>query len=82
MLADGGANATPLLDGEPIDVSIAANVISWKMSNSFRTLWNATGSSRAVNFVSFVRDFLNVCLPIYMSFLILSLHTFSDSPST
>ena len=44
MLADGGANATPLLDGEPVDVSIASNVISWKMPNSFRNLWFATGS--------------------------------------
>ena len=44
MLADGGANATPLLDGEPVDVSIASNVISWKMPNSFRNFWFATGS--------------------------------------
>ena len=53
MLADGGANATPLLDGEPVDVSIASNVISWKMPNSFRSLWFATGSiSHLILFLS------------------------------
>ncbi len=31
MLADGGANCTPLIDGEPIDISIASNTVSWRM---------------------------------------------------
>ena len=54
MLADGGANATPLLDGEPINLCIATNVISWKMSNWLRGLLNNTGSS-------IVRELLLVC---------------------
>ena len=45
MLADGGANVTPLLEGEPIHLAIGTNVISWRMPNWFRNLLNATGSS-------------------------------------
>lgn len=39
MLADGGSSVMPLLDGEPIDISIAANVASWAMPNWFKTLF-------------------------------------------